>query len=166
MGDDVVGVHGRPPSGRIAGEADAPIGRNAAAPVAPSPRSTTSGVTLSSAASFPQQQKQPEPGPPLDLESEFLDPLAESYAEEHLRYLKEAMPHGLRDLEKSGELAKHLISVGNEASLVEMDLMRKHHLSREVQNLPDLQRIRELQSRLAEVQELVRHDMIHQPTPD
>jgi hypothetical protein len=38
--------------------------------------------------------------------------------------------------------------------------------SKEVQALPHLQRVRELQSRLVEVQEIVRHDLIHQPQPD
>ena len=45
-------------------------------------------------------------------------------------------------------------------------LMSRHNNSEEVQKLPHLERVRELQSRHHEVEEMLRHDLILQPVPE
>ncbi len=102
----------------------------------------------------------------MSLETEYEDHLAEDWGKEHHRYLKEAMPHVLKSLSESGDLDSYLHEVGNQAARMETHMMREHLLNPRVRDLPHLQKVRELQSRQAEVKELIRNDVIHQPTPD
>jgi len=94
------------------------------------------------------------------------DPTAKRYAEEHLRYLKEARPDVLAGLRQSGKLDSYLSSVGNQASERLDHVMSQHMVSKEVQDLPYHQQVRELQSRHREAEETIRHDLIHQPVPE
>ena len=89
--------------------------------------------------------------------------LAQRYAEEHKRFLEEHNPDVLR---KQSDPTSYLSSVGQEAEDRHLHLMLQHNNSKEVQKLPHLDRVRELQSRNQEVSELVRHDLIHQPLKD
>jgi Transposon-encoded protein TnpV len=93
------------------------------------------------------------------------DPTARQYAEEHRRFLEENNPGVLDGLRQSGSLDSYLSSVGEEASQMFDHLMNQYHKSPEVQNLPYHDRVRALQSRRSEAQELVRHDLINQPVP-
>ncbi len=91
------------------------------------------------------------------------DPLERAYAEEHRKYLLENAPHLLKELEKSGDLESYLSSLGESAA------QREHHLinpnDKNVQNLPFLERVRELQNRQQEAREIIKHDLIYWPPP-
>ena len=100
------------------------------------------------------------------VEMDYENPSARDWGREHHQFLKEAAPGVLRSLSASGSLEQYLKELGNQASERESHMMAAHHASPEVQNLPHLQRVKELQNRHAEIQELIRHDLIRQPAPD
>ena len=60
----------------------------------------------------------------------------------------------------------YLSSVGEQAAEMYEQLMSRHNNSKEVQKLPHLERVRELQSHHHEVEEIIRHDLILQPVPE
>jgi hypothetical protein len=93
------------------------------------------------------------------------DPEARRYAQEHLRFLQEARPDVLAELRQHGNLDSYLSSVGESASEMSEHLMSQALASKEVQSLPYHQKVRELQSRQREVEELIQHDLICQPAP-
>ena len=94
------------------------------------------------------------------------NPLAHQYAAEHRRYLQENRPDLLARYERSDRTRSYLSSVGEEAADLESRLMAEYQARPEVKALPYQARVRALQSRQAEVQELVRHDLILQPVPE
>jgi transposon-encoded protein TnpV len=94
------------------------------------------------------------------------DPTAKRFAEEHRRFLEENRPHVLAGLRESGSLTSYLSSVGETASQ-RLEHAQSQHLSDpEVQKLPFQERVRELQNRQQSEEEVIRHDLIHQPTED
>ena len=98
--------------------------------------------------------------------SQYQDSLAKQYGEEHERFLKETNPSLHKSLSRSGQLESHLHSVGNEASELHEAQMMKASQSKEMQSLPFQQRLERLQSLQQSTQEIVRHDLIHQPVKD
>jgi hypothetical protein len=46
------------------------------------------------------------------------------------------------------------------------DLMHSHNRKPEVQKLPHMEKVRELEGRRHEVEEVIRHDLIFQPLPE
>jgi hypothetical protein len=91
------------------------------------------------------------------------DQMAEDYAKEHLRFLKEIRQDVLKQLRKQGDLNCYLSSVGEQASDLFSTLMSQYHNSPEIQKLPYLDRVKGLQSRRHEANEIVLHDIVHQP---
>ena len=89
-----------------------------------------------------------------------MDPLAEKYAAEHKRFLE---AHNPSVLHQQSDPTSYLSSVGQTAAEMYRHLMHQHHHKPAVQDLPHHLRVRELQSRHHEVEELIRHDLILQP---
>jgi hypothetical protein len=92
------------------------------------------------------------------------DLMAKEYAAEHERYLKEAVPKLHRKLSASGDLESHLRSTGEQAAEMHRSMMGQ--AMHETRDLPYPERVQALQGHLQATQELVRHDLIHQPVPD
>jgi Transposon-encoded protein TnpV len=90
-------------------------------------------------------------------------PLAAKFGAEHKRFLEEHNPAVLRGLSDS---TSYLSSVGETAADRCEHLMFQYMQSPAVKDLPHQQRVRELQSRHHEVEELIRHDLIFQPLPE
>ena len=89
--------------------------------------------------------------------------LAQSYAEQHRKYLQSEHPSLLREYEKSGDLEKYLQGVGEDAA------SREEHLAtqslKETRDLPFPDQMRALANRREEAKEMIRHDLIYQPAP-
>ena len=98
--------------------------------------------------------------------AEWSNSLAKQYAEDHLKFLRENHPRLLQSLSQSGNLKNHLHSVGEAASEMRLHLMAQHNNHKDTQKLPFQKRLESLQSHLSSVQEIVRHDLIHQPEPE
>jgi hypothetical protein len=62
-----------------------------------------------------------------------------------------------------GDLNSYLSSVGEQAAVMQSDMVAKYRHSPEFKKMPHLEQVRALQSRLPEVQEVIRHDIINQP---
>ena len=88
---------------------------------------------------------------------------SQDYAKEHLRFLQENRPDVLAELRRQGDLNSYLSSVGDQANDRFSTLMMQHLHSPEVSKLPYQDRVTSLQSRRHEADEIVRHDLIHQP---
>jgi hypothetical protein len=86
---------------------------------------------------------------------------AKDYAEEHRRFLEENNPSVLRGQKDQNS---YLSSVGELAEQMFEHLMIQRR--RQVQNLPHLEMVRELQAFRHQADEMVRHDLIYQPLPD
>ena len=91
------------------------------------------------------------------------DAKAERYAQEHKRFLEENRPDVLEQLRQSGDLNSYLSSVGEQARDRYAAALAQYNNSKEAQSLPWMERVRELQNRLQEVEEFIRHDLIYQP---
>jgi hypothetical protein len=89
-----------------------------------------------------------------------LDPLAQRYAEEHRRFLEENNPTVLSGQD---DPTSYLYSVGSQAAERLGHFMAKYANSPEVQKLPHLARVRALQSRQHELEEIIRDEIICQP---
>lgn len=92
--------------------------------------------------------------------------LAQKFADQHLKFLQEHNPAALQEIRRSGDLNSYLSSVGQQAEEMYLNLMHQYANSKEVQNLPHLRRIRSLQSRQYEAEEIVRQDLVFQPLPE
>jgi hypothetical protein len=97
---------------------------------------------------------------------EYSNSLAKQYAEEHHRFLKQSNPRLLKSLHQSGDLEKHLHSTGENAALMHETIMSQGSQTKEMQEMPYLQRVQRLQSLHKSAQEMVRSDLIHQPLPE
>jgi hypothetical protein len=95
-----------------------------------------------------------------------MDSTARAFKEEHRSYLQDNAPHVLEGLRQSGKLDSYLTSIGETASERLEHVIIQHLLDKELQKLPYLERVRELQNRYQEAEEIIRHDLIHQPTGD
>jgi Transposon-encoded protein TnpV len=80
--------------------------------------------------------------------------------------LQESRPNVLGKLRQSGNLDSYLCSVGEQAAEMYSDIMAKYMHSPEVQKLPHLARVRAIESRQPEAEEIVRNDIINQPLPE
>jgi hypothetical protein len=89
--------------------------------------------------------------------------LADKYAAKHKRFLEENNPSVLRGLSDPTSISLRL---GEQAAERYEHLMYQHFHSPEVKKLPHMEKVRELQSRHHEVEELIRHDLIFQPLPE
>jgi len=67
---------------------------------------------------------------------------------------------------RPGDLNSYLSSVEETASERLGHEMRQDLKDPELQKLPFLDRVRELQSRRPEAEEVIRHDLIHQPVSE
>jgi hypothetical protein len=94
------------------------------------------------------------------------DPTAKRYHEEHRRFLAENRPDVLAALRQSGDLNSYLSSVGETASERLDHAMRELWADPEHQKLPFPDRVKALQNRQQEMEEVIRHDLIHQPLED
>jgi hypothetical protein len=94
------------------------------------------------------------------------DPDAQRWAREHRRFLEENRPDLLTALQWAGDLEDYLASVGETASERLEHAMAELLNDIEHQKLPHLERVRALQNRQQETEELIRHDLILQPTGD
>ena len=92
-----------------------------------------------------------------------MDPLEQRYADEHRRFLEENNPSVLS---RQSDPSSYLSSVGETAAQMHRHLMFSHLRSPAVQKLPFPDQGTELQNRLREVEELVRHDHVLQPVPE
>lgn len=95
---------------------------------------------------------------------EWSSHLAESYGQEHLKFLKEANPRLHAKLSRSGKLQAQVHTVGESAAQT-MQHVTAQNL-RETNDLPPPERERELRSRHLSMEEILRHDLIHQPPPE
>ena len=95
--------------------------------------------------------------------AEWSSILAKEYAAEHRKFLRENAPEMFKSLSQSGTLWKHLHSVGEQASEMHLHLMAQHNNHKDTQKLPYQKRLESLQSHRQSVEEMVRHDLIHQP---
>jgi hypothetical protein len=84
----------------------------------------------------------------------------------HRKFLEDANPQMLAQLHQSGDLNSYLFSVGETANEMLHEMMRQHQHSEEVRALPHMERVRALQNRLMEADEVVRRDVINQPLPE
>ena len=91
------------------------------------------------------------------------DPTALRYAAEHKWFLQENNPSVLSG---QSDPTSYLYSVGSQAARRLEHLMALYSNSPEVQKLPHLARVRALQNRQFEVEEVIRHDLIYQPLPE
>jgi hypothetical protein len=89
--------------------------------------------------------------------------MAEDYAKEHLRFLKENRPDVLKQLRKQGDLNSYLSSVGEQASEMFSTLMMQYKRHLEAQKVPYIDLVAALQGRRHEANELVLHDIVYQP---
>lgn len=98
-----------------------------------------------------------------------MDPSATEYAKLHRKFLKEERPEVYAELQKQhpGEasLTSYLSSVGQQASDLFDTLMMQTNSDPKVQALPYQERVSLLQSRRHEANEVVLHDVVHQPLP-
>jgi Transposon-encoded protein TnpV len=83
---------------------------------------------------------------------------AKDYAEEHRKFLEENHPSVLRGQK---DPSSYLSLVGEQAESMFEHLMMQRR--RQVQNLPHLEMVRELQAFRHQADEMVRHDLIYQP---
>jgi hypothetical protein len=114
-----------------------------------------------------QPQNSPQPNhPPLDPEPYQPSSLAKQFAEEHHKFLKENNPKLLAQLVQSGDLAEHLREIGESGEQMLEHEVEKLDNSPRVQNLPFMERVRELQSLQRSMMEIIRHDLIFQPIPE
>jgi Transposon-encoded protein TnpV len=88
------------------------------------------------------------------------------YAREHRRFLEQHRPDVLASLRQQNNLDSYLSSIGEQARDRLGSLMAEHMNSAEVQKLPHLDRVRSLQNRRMEVEELIRDELINQPLKD
>ena len=93
-----------------------------------------------------------------------MDATAQRFSDEHHRFLKENRPDVLRQFQPH-DLTSYLSSVGEQASEMFLTLMMQYKNSPQIEKLPYQDRVQALQSRRREADELVRHDLIHQPLP-
>jgi hypothetical protein len=93
-------------------------------------------------------------------------PYKRSPPPEHRRFLEENRPDVLAELQASGELDNCLAAIGATADERLEHAMRQHLRDPEVQKLPFLDKLRELQSRREAAEEGIRRDLIHQPIED
>jgi hypothetical protein len=94
-----------------------------------------------------------------------LDDRAEGYARAHHRFLKEANPKFLRQLQESGMLEEHLREIGESAEAM------YETLTTQMSNDPNLptdfmERVKALEAIPVTVDELVMHEFILQPIPE
>ena len=94
-----------------------------------------------------------------------MDLQAQDFAKEHREFLENSRPDVLSALRQSGDLDSYLSSVGEEAEERLANLMHQYNNSPEVQKLPHQERVRALQNRQMEADELVRDELINQPLP-
>jgi hypothetical protein len=92
-----------------------------------------------------------------------LDAMEERFALEHKRFLEDHNPSVLRG---QSDADSYLSSVGRSAAEMFEHLMYQHMYSPAVRDLPHMEKVRELESRRHEVEELIRHDLIFQPLPE
>jgi hypothetical protein len=95
---------------------------------------------------------------------EWSSHLAESYGKEHEQFLKEANPLLHKKLSQSGQLQAQVHSVGESAAETIQHVTAQN--LRETNSLPPPEREKELRSRHLSMEEIVRHDLIHQPLPE
>jgi hypothetical protein len=96
----------------------------------------------------------------------MLDPIAEQFAKEHHHFLAVNRPDVLAALEEAGDLDDYLASIGETASDRLDHAMRDLLNDKNHQSLPYLERVRALQNRQQETEEIIRHDLILQPIED
>jgi len=85
------------------------------------------------------------------------------FAQEHKRFLEDNNPDVLR---QQSDPTSYLSSVGNQAAERWEHLMSQYNRSPEVQKLQGPDRVRALQSRQHEVEEMIRDEIIYQPRWD
>lgn len=91
-----------------------------------------------------------------------MDAKAQEYSQEHKRFLEEHRPDVWRRLQSS-DPQSYLSSVGSQASDRFQSLMMDYAGSPQVKDLPYMEKVRALQSRRHEADEIVREELIHQP---
>ena len=89
-------------------------------------------------------------------------PSPEQYAEMRKRSLQRNRPDLYREFQRAGELQSHLKETGESASAMEANL---YHQMEKKNPLPKdyMERVRELGRRGRQIQEVVMHDLIHEP---
>jgi hypothetical protein len=92
---------------------------------------------------------------------EELDPLAERFAKEHERFLKEENPSALPS--QPSDRTSYLSSVGSQAADRLRFLMSQYRRSPEFKKLPHQHQVIALQSHHHQFEELVRDEILHQP---
>jgi ATP-dependent Zn protease len=95
-----------------------------------------------------------------------MDPTARRYRREHREFLATNRPDVYAALLRSGRLDSYLNSVGETASERLEHVMSQHLADKELQKLPHLERVRQLQNRHQEAEEIIRNDLILQPVED
>jgi hypothetical protein len=91
------------------------------------------------------------------------NPMAKRLAEEHRQFLEQ---HNPSVLSGQDDPTGYLSEVGRLASESFEEQMWKFANSKEVQNLPHLERVRALQNHREAVLEQITHDYILQPVPE
>lgn len=91
-----------------------------------------------------------------------MDVKAQEYSQQHREFLEKHRPDVWRKL-PSSDRPSYLSSVGEQASDRFQSLMLEYERSPEVKDLPYMEKVRALQSRRHEAEELVRDELIHQP---
>jgi hypothetical protein len=113
---------------------------------------------------FPRKDALRSQPKPTLLEMEgTMDPLAERYVLEHKRFLEDNNPDVLRQL---SDPTSYLSSVGSQAAERWEHLMSQYNRSPEVQKLQGPDRVRALQNRQHEIEEMIRDEIIYQPRRD
>ncbi len=89
-------------------------------------------------------------------------PSPEQYAQMRKRSLQRNRPDLYREFQQAGELQSHLKETGESASAMEAGLLSRMEKKNP---LPEdyLERVKELGRRYRQVQEVVMHDLIHEP---
>ena len=90
----------------------------------------------------------------------------QEWAAEHKKFLQENNPEVLAELARSGDLDQYLQEIRSQAAERIRDGLRVRHLHPQTQDLPFLKRMEELLSHHRELEEIVRHELIHQPLKD
>ena len=90
----------------------------------------------------------------------------QEWAAEHRKFLTENNPEVLAGLAQSGNLDQYLQEIGDQAAQRMKDGLRERFLHPETQALPHLKKMEELLSHHRELEEIVRHELIHQPIKD
>ena len=92
---------------------------------------------------------------------------ARQYARDHHRFLKENQPDVLKGLQGDPDgLTNYLYSVGKQAQSQYEDLLAQMNNAPEVQSLPYHQKVSAFQNHQQSADEIVRANLIHQPTED